>query len=85
MRAIGVDGEFLSSDDRRTAVQFGSACTFSVDCLKSPVIDLCSSLVGILPIMMRKTLFATWGILLLFSADHAAAAMATGLPLISPA
>jgi len=35
--------------------------------------------------MMRKTLFATWGILLLFSADHAAAAMATGLPLISPA
>ena len=40
--AIGVGGEFLSSDDRRTAVQFGSACTFSVHCLKSPVIDLCS-------------------------------------------
>jgi hypothetical protein len=28
-------------------------------------------LVGVLPIMMRKALFATWGILLLFSADHA--------------
>ena len=38
--AIGVGGEFPSSDERRTAVPFGSACTFSIYCLKSPVIDL---------------------------------------------
>ena len=77
---IGVGGEFLSSDERRaSAVILIRLCICkrqhparSIDCLKSPVIALCSTPMGIVPIMMRKTLLAaTWGSFLLFSAEHA--------------
>src|SRR5262249_20871388 len=53
-------------------VLFRSACTiFRLTASNRPQLICVLRLVGILPIMMRKTLFATWGILLLFSANHA--------------
>ena len=78
VRPIGVGGEFLSSDERGTGPVQIHLCIgrrhypdpMSIDCLKSPVIDLCSAPCE--DYMIRKTLLAAiWGILLLFGADHA--------------